>query len=131
MTHPPILRVVRPTDDIGRLKPFYIDGLGFQILASFEAHDGFDGLILGHPKAPYHLEFTRHPEHVAGRSPSKDHLLVFYLPDDEEYQSRAGSMKQHGFMPVQSFNPYWDRMGQTFEDPDCYRVVLQNAAWAV
>jgi hypothetical protein len=30
---------------------------------------------------------------------------------------------------VQSFNPYWDQHGKTFEDPDGYRVVLQNAAW--
>jgi hypothetical protein len=33
-----------------------------------------------------------------------------------------------GFVPVPSFNPYWDRAGLTFEDPDGYRVVLQNAA---
>jgi YycE-like protein len=30
---------------------------------------------------------------------------------------------------VKSFNPYWDGNGCTFEDPDGYRVVLQNAAW--
>lgn len=28
-----------------------------------------------------------------------------------------------------SFNPYWDRLGVTFEDPDGYRVVLQRDAW--
>ena len=33
------------------------------------------------------------------------------------------------FMPVEAFNPYWDRLGKTFEDPDGYRIVLQNAAW--
>ncbi len=26
-------------------------------------------------------------------------------------------------------NPYWDKLGRTFEDPDGYRVVLQNADW--
>ena len=34
-----------------------------------------------------------------------------------------------GFEPVTAFNPYWERDGLTFEDPDGYRVVLQNAAW--
>jgi hypothetical protein len=34
-----------------------------------------------------------------------------------------------GFSPVPAFNPYWDRNGKTFEDPDGYRIVLQNAAW--
>jgi uncharacterized damage-inducible protein DinB len=33
-----------------------------------------------------------------------------------------------GHRPVQSFNQYWDRNGATFEDPDGYRVVLQNAS---
>jgi hypothetical protein len=36
---------------------------------------------------------------------------------------------QHGYQPVPAFNPYWDRQGLTFADPDGYRVVLQNAAW--
>ncbi|WP_416171653.1 hypothetical protein [Haematobacter missouriensis] len=40
---------------------------------------------------------------------------------------RASASRGHE--PVPSFNPYWDRGGRTFEDPDGYRVVLQNAAW--
>ena len=35
-----------------------------------------------------------------------------------------------GFVQVASFNPYWDVHGQTFEDVDGYRVVLQNAVWS-
>jgi YycE-like C-terminal domain len=31
---------------------------------------------------------------------------------------------------VKVFNPYWDRKGKTFEEPDGYRGVLQNAGWA-
>jgi hypothetical protein len=38
-------------------------------------------------------------------------------------------MRAAGFPPVPSFNPYWDRDGLTFEDPDGYRVVLQHGAW--
>lgn len=30
-------------------------------------------------------------------------------------------------MRATSFNPYWDASGQTFEDADGYRIVLQNA----
>ena len=30
---------------------------------------------------------------------------------------------------VKSYNPYWDISGVTFEDPDGYRIVLQNATW--
>jgi hypothetical protein len=38
-------------------------------------------------------------------------------------------MQNAGFVPVGSFNPYWDRQGVTFEDPDGYRIVLQNSEW--
>jgi hypothetical protein len=38
-------------------------------------------------------------------------------------------MREAGFARVASFNPYWDRDGRTFEDPDGYRIVLQNSAW--
>lgn len=40
-------------------------------------------------------------------------------------------MRDAGFDPVPSFNPYWDMSGVTFEDPDGYRVVLQRDAWAL
>ena len=43
----------------------------------------------------------------------------------------CAKMRGAGFDPVTSLNPYWDRLGATYEDPDGYRVVLQNAAWTV
>ncbi|MBD2769876.1 VOC family protein [Hymenobacter sp. BT664] len=126
----PILRVARPTDNLPALLKFYCDGLGLQQLASFSNHNEFDGVMLGHPRAPYHLEFTRHARHVAGRAPTTDNLLVFYLPDADEWQMAVERMQAAGFAPVVSYNPYWDQQGRTFEDPDGYRVVLQQAAWS-
>lgn len=126
----PILRVARPTNNLPALRRFYCDGLGLTQLASFTAHNGFDGLMLGHPGAPYHLEFTHQPGHVVGRAPTADNLLVFYLPDAEEWRAAVQRMEAAGFAPVASYNPYWDAQGRTFEDPDGYRVVLQQAAWA-
>lgn len=123
------LRVARPTDDLDAVVRFYRDGLGFSVLASFEGHDGFYGVMLGHAGAGYHLEFTRKQGHPAGRAPTQDNLLVFYLPDRAEWQAAVDRLLAQGHRPVQSFNPYWDRNGATFEDPDGYRVVLQNAAW--
>ena len=38
-------------------------------------------------------------------------------------------MIEVGFTEVEPFNPYWKTRGRTFEDPDGYRVVLQNDAW--
>jgi catechol 2,3-dioxygenase-like lactoylglutathione lyase family enzyme len=125
----PTLRVARPSDNLGRLIRFYRDGLGLQILSHFENHDGFDGVMFGCPGAPYHFEFTHAHGHSAGRAPTKDNLLVFYLPDRKEWEDSVQSMRNAGFAPVASFNPYWDRNGLTFEDPDGYRIVLQNASW--
>jgi catechol 2,3-dioxygenase-like lactoylglutathione lyase family enzyme len=126
----PKLRVARPTDNLDALIRFYRDGLGLQILYRFENHAGFDGVMLGHPGAPYHFEFTHAHSHSAGRAPTQDNLLIFYLRDRAEWEASVRSMKSAGFQPVPSFNPYWDRNGVTFEDPDGYRIVLQNAAWA-
>lgn len=129
MRNAPVLRIARPSDDPERLLPFYRDGLGLAVLARFDDHDGFDGLILGAPGAAYHFEFTRRRGVPAGRAPGDEHLAVLYLPDRAEFTARLGRMRAAGFMPVASGNPYWDREGATFEDPDGYRVVLQNAAW--
>jgi catechol 2,3-dioxygenase-like lactoylglutathione lyase family enzyme len=123
------LRVARPTDRLDEVVRFYRDGLGFEIIAAFDNHDGFDGRMFGHPQAPWHLEFTSHPDHPAGRAPTQDNLLVFYLPDRAEWDAAVQRMRDNGYSPVSSFNPYWDRQGVTFEDPDGYRVVLQNMAW--
>jgi hypothetical protein len=53
------LRIARPTDDLGQAIRLYTKGLGFEVLASFEDHEGFNGVMLGHVSLPYHLEFTQ------------------------------------------------------------------------
>jgi catechol 2,3-dioxygenase-like lactoylglutathione lyase family enzyme len=124
-----MMRVARPTDRLEEVLRFYTLGLGLTQLGSFQDHDGFDGVMLGVPGAACHLEFTRRRGHTVGGAPTQDNLLVFYLPDPEQWQAAVDRMRAAGYEPVSSFNPYWDRSGRTFEDPDGYRVVLQNASW--
>ena len=123
------LRVARPTDNLDEVVRFYRDGLGFVELYHFENHEGFDGVMVGLKGAPYHLEFTSARGHRAGRAPTQDSLLVFYIPDVNEWNYAINRFKQAGYAAVASFNPYWDRLGLTFEDPDGYRVVLQHESW--
>ncbi|HEY7118001.1 MAG TPA: VOC family protein [Tepidisphaeraceae bacterium] len=123
------LRVARPTDDLAGVVRFYRDGLGFEVLGEFNGHAGFDGVMLGHRDAGYHLEFTRRAGHKAGRAPTADNLLVFYMADLEQWERTVARLEGAGYHAVPSFNPYWDQRGKTFEDPDGYRVVLQNAHW--
>jgi hypothetical protein len=63
-----ILRIARPTDHLAAIAAMYATGLDFTVLAQFHDHDGFDGIILGHPQHPYHLEFTTHRGHQVGNA---------------------------------------------------------------
>ena len=124
-----VLRVARPTNNLGTITRMYMEGLGLELLGSFEHHDGFDGVMLGRPDDSYHLEFTLHRDHPASTPPDTEHLLIFYLPDPAEWTEACERMSHAGFTRVASANPFWDVVGQTFADVDGCRVVLQRAAW--
>ncbi|CUH75260.1 Glyoxalase/Bleomycin resistance protein/Dioxygenase superfamily protein [Tropicibacter naphthalenivorans] len=101
----PKLRIARPSDDLDALLPFYVDGLGFEVLTRFEDHNGFDGIMLGHAQAPWHLEFTRAHGHHAGRAPTQDNLLVLYLPDADDFARAIKRMTGAGFAPAPPSTP--------------------------
>jgi len=123
------LRVARPTDNLQAIAAMYQHGLGLKVLSQFFDHKGFDGIMLGDESMPYHFEFTQQRGHSVGSAPTRDNLLVFYIPDMAEWEKRCQQMLNAGFKQVTSYNPYWDRSGRTFEDLDGYRVVLENSAW--
>lgn len=123
------LRVARPVGDIARTESMYCAALGLVVLTRFENHQGFDGVMLGRPGTDYHFEFTRCREHPMAASPTHEDLLVFYVPERQAWEATCERLAGHGFVRVASFNPYWDVSGRTFEDPDGYRLVIQNAAW--
>ena len=75
-----IMRVVRPTDNLAAIVEMYVNGLGFTVIYQFTDHEGFAGAILGHPQQPHHFAFTSQHGHRAGTAPTKDNLLVFFLP---------------------------------------------------
>ena len=129
MPEPCKLRVAWASDDLDALVPFYRDGLGLSVLGRFADHAGFDGVMFGRAGAPYHFEFTRRRGHPAGRAAARDDLVVFYVPDAAEWGAALARMAAAGFRPVPAHNPYWDRLGATFADPDGRRVVIQRAAW--
>lgn len=127
--HQAHLRIARPSDNLEAVTKFYRDGLGFEILSEFRNHESFSGVMLGHRGAGYHLEFTCQEGRTAGRAPTEDNLLVFYLPEAEAWAEAVERIERLGYRSVPSCNPYWDRQGRTFEDPDGYRVVLEQGSW--
>jgi hypothetical protein len=122
-----VMRVGRPTDNLEELTKMYVEGLGFEVIGGFDGHAGFSGRMVGHAKHHFHLEFTSHHESKAGRATSMENLLVFYIPDNEEYAAAIARISASGFKKVTSFNPYWEGGAQTFEDIDAFRVVINNA----
>ena len=122
-----ILRIARPTNHLEAVTKMYCDGLGFKEIGSFDDHEGFDGRMVGHPWLRYHLEFTQHRSAKMPSAPSQDNLLGFYIPETKQWRESCEAMTKAGFRVVNAYNPYWDRLGKTFEDLDGYRVVLQNA----
>lgn len=126
--HLPVVqvRVARPTNKLKELVRFYCDGLGLKIIGSFEGHAGYSGVMLGLPGRAVHLEFTEHAEGSPCPAPSRDNLLVFYLPDKDAIDRLAERLKSLGHAAVEPENPYWAARSLTFEDPDGWRVVLMN-----
>lgn len=120
------IRIARPTDKLTQVIDFYHKGLGLEIVGSFKEHDGYDGVMIGLPDKSYHLEFTSHKDGSPCPSPTKDNLLVFYIPQKFILDTLVTRLIQMGYATVPSENPYWEESGVTIEDPDGWRIVLMN-----
>lgn len=71
------LRIARPVADLARTEHMYRDAFEPAVLARFDDHDGFSGVILGREGLDYHFEFTHCPAHPVAPSPPRrpDRLL--------------------------------------------------------
>ena len=122
-------RFARPTNQLAKIKAFYMDGLGLEELGSFTGHSGYSGVMLGLPHSEYHLEFTAHEEQEPLPKPSKENLLVLYFESEEKYEAANRRLQAYGVQPVEPENPDWKGKSQTYEDPDKWRVVLLNGVY--
>jgi catechol 2,3-dioxygenase-like lactoylglutathione lyase family enzyme len=118
------VRIARPTDKLEELFRFYVEGLGLPRLGGFEGHSGYDGVFIGLPGHALHLEFTRHEHGSPCPAPTRDNLLVLYVPDAAARDALVERMSRMGYPPVEPENPYWRQHGVTLEDPDGWRIVL-------
>ena len=124
------MRVARPVSDLDTTQKMYCKGLDMQVLGQFLDHQGFDGVMIGSPSMQYHFEFTRCRHHQVIPSPTPEDIVVFYEPDNVQWVVRCEQLLSAGFIQVESFNPYWDAHGKTFQDLDGYRIVIQNDEWS-
>lgn len=112
------VRVARPTDRLDEIETFYQEAIGLPRITSWRDgidgnHAGYDGLILGMPDGRYHLEFTHYRDGSPCPAPSRDNLLVFYLPDATGLDRVVARMKAYGHDEVEPENPWWRRDGGT------------------
>jgi catechol 2,3-dioxygenase-like lactoylglutathione lyase family enzyme len=122
----PVARVrwARPTDRLQECVAFYRDALGLVELGGFADHDGYTGVFLGLPDESVHLELTSHEDGSPCPAPTRDNLLVLYLPDRPAVDAVVGRLAAAGHPEVEPENPYWRGRSVTVADPDGWRVVL-------
>ena len=118
------IRIARPTDQLKELIHFYCEGLGLNIIGSFNEHDGYDGVMLGMPDASVHLEFTQHANGSPCPAPTRDNLLVFYYDDHQNYQAAVAQLRSINAKEVKPENDYWTGKSVSFEDSDGWGIVL-------
>jgi catechol 2,3-dioxygenase-like lactoylglutathione lyase family enzyme len=114
-------RLAHPVLDLNRSTAFYRDRLGLPVRGGFTGHDGYSGMFFAVPGGA-ELELTTGP--ARPRPGTDDDLLVLYLATPEEARGRVADLQSAGVPTVASANPYWDRWGRTFLDPDGYAVVV-------
>jgi len=123
------VRIARPSTDLARAESFYAGGLGLEVLYRASGQAGeHDLLMLGWPDAQWHLELVHDPAAPIAPTPTVEDLLVIYL-DGPVPEALVAELVAAGGRTVPAHNPYWDRYGVTFADPDGYRLVLCRRAW--
>ena len=118
-------RFARHTNDLEKLKTFYIVVLGLELLGSFENHNNYDGIFIGKQNLDWHLEFTKSNVLVEFNF-NEDDILVFYPEIISEYNEILKRVSDNNIKIIESKNPYWNINGKMILDPDGYRIIISN-----
>jgi catechol 2,3-dioxygenase-like lactoylglutathione lyase family enzyme len=120
------VRVARPTRDLERATAFY-RLLDLPVIASFEDHAGYSGVVFGLPDASRQLELVAHEGEAP--APTAEDQLVLYLGSAQAVARAVERIRADGFEPRPAANPYWAEHGAiSFVDPDGYWLILSPDA---
>ncbi|ESU28172.1 glyoxalase/bleomycin resistance protein/dioxygenase [Flavobacterium limnosediminis JC2902] len=119
------LRIARHTDDLEKIKTFYIDVLGFELLGGFENHDNYDGIFIGKPDSDWHFEFTQ-SDTKANHFSDEDDITVLYPETISEYNNLINKIINSNISTITSANPYWNTNGKMILDPDGFRIIISD-----
>lgn len=118
-------RFARHTNNLKRIKSFYINILGLELLGNFENHNGYDGVFIGKPNENWHLEFTKSDE-VLNFNFDEEDILVFYPNSKLEFELIHKKLVTSSIALIDAKNPYWNVNGKMFLDPDGYPIVISH-----
>ena len=99
------LRVARHTNDLEKIKVFYLSILEFELLGSFNNHDLYDGILIGNSNLDWHFEFTQSNENAEHHF-DEDDILVLYPETRKEYNSMINKILYSNTSIITSKNPY-------------------------
>lgn len=118
-------RFARHTNNLVKIKSFYIDVLGFELLGNFENHNNYNGLFIGKPNENWHLEFTKSKEIINFNFGTEDYL-VFYPENAIDYNAIIKRIAENKIEFIQSKNPYWNENGKIILDPNGFSIIISN-----
>lgn len=133
MTDNVALRIARPSRNLELAERFWAAGVGLSVLYRNDPNGTGAGenalIMLGLPAASWHLELVHDAADPVVPTPTPEDLLVLYL-DGPVPHGLLDRIQDHGGTRTSAHNPYWDRWGATFIDPDGYRLVLSTRSWS-
>ena len=122
------VRIARPAKDLTATKAFYVEAVGFGVLAQWEDHEGYDGAVLSIGDATRQLELLQ--QHGVTPTPTSEDQIVLYLGSIEAVANMTQRIQAAGHRAVLSPNPYWERDGaECFVDPDGYWLIISPSSW--
>ena len=119
------LRVSRHTNNLEKIKSFYNNIFGFELLGSFVNHNNYDGIFIGKSKLDWHLEFTKSNEIVNFNFGDEDYL-VFYPENKSEYDKILENISKNNIEFISPKNPFWNENGKVILDPDGFGIIISN-----
>jgi len=117
------LRIARHTTDLHSIVDFYTKLLGLEVLGSFNNHDGYDGVFIGALESDWHLEFTASSD-IPNQITDEDDFIVFYVKSKFEQDAIREKCVKYDVPLLTAKNPYWNKDGLIFSDPDNYRIIV-------
>ena len=119
------LRIARHTNDLEKIKSFYIEVLKFEFLGGFQDHNNYDGIFIGKSDLDWHFEFTE-SETKAHHVFDEDDVTVLYPETVSEYNMLINRLIENTISFIIPKNPFWNENGKMFLDPDGFRIVVTD-----